>query len=112
MSRVPGWPDRPPTPPACMHACHGQVRDGGNLLTRAGLALPAVDVDTFCLNYPGPEDVVHHLRVSQERPQGTELGGGDGSHHRAGGCTCSRRGHGGGGVPSQLGTGRMELWCR
>ncbi|KAJ7539411.1 hypothetical protein O6H91_11G091200 [Diphasiastrum complanatum] len=29
-----------------------QVRDAGNLLTRAGLALPTVDVDEYTVNYP------------------------------------------------------------
>jgi hypothetical protein len=28
-----------------------QVRDAGNLLTRAGLALPTVDLDTFVMHY-------------------------------------------------------------
>mmetsp|Transcript_16005 Transcript_16005/g.28754 ORF Transcript_16005/g.28754 Transcript_16005/m.28754 type:complete len:382 (-) Transcript_16005:525-1670(-) len=39
-----------------------QVRDAGNLLTRAGLAIPAVDVDTFTINYPSPMHVIDHLR--------------------------------------------------
>ncbi|GFH20305.1 methyltransf_11 domain-containing protein, partial [Haematococcus lacustris] len=40
-----------------------QVRDGGNLLTRAGLALPAVDQDDFVVRYAaGPAEVVDHMR--------------------------------------------------
>ena len=42
-----------------------QVRDAGNLLTRAGLAMPTVDVDTFKLQYPCPTDIVRHLRVRE-----------------------------------------------
>jgi NADH dehydrogenase [ubiquinone] 1 alpha subcomplex assembly factor 5 len=45
------------------------VRDAGNLLTRAGLAMPTVDVDTFKLNYPCPTDLIRHLRVSRERSE-------------------------------------------
>ena len=33
------------------HSCYFQVRDAGNLLTRAGFALPAVDVDEFTVRY-------------------------------------------------------------
>lgn len=40
-----------------------QVRDAGNLLTRAGLALPTVDVDTLQLSYADPMEAVAHLRV-------------------------------------------------
>ncbi len=40
-----------------------QVRDAGNLLTRAGLSLPAVDVDSFQMRYPSAADLVEHLRV-------------------------------------------------
>lgn len=29
-----------------------QVRDAGNLLTRAGFALPTVDVDEYTVRYP------------------------------------------------------------
>lgn len=39
-----------------------QVRDAGNLLTRAGFALPTVDTDTFEMRYAGPADLVAHLR--------------------------------------------------
>lgn len=43
-----------------------QVRDAGNLLGRAGLALPAVDVDTITARYASPVDAVTHLRVLGE----------------------------------------------
>ncbi|CAI5481612.1 unnamed protein product [Closterium sp. Yama58-4] len=39
-----------------------QVRDAGNLLTRAGFALPTVDVDEFPVAYPSAVQVVQHLR--------------------------------------------------
>ena len=40
-----------------------QVRDCGNLLTRAGMKLPAVDVDTITVNYPSAAKLVDHLRA-------------------------------------------------
>ncbi|GBF91973.1 methyltransferase [Raphidocelis subcapitata] len=43
-----------------------QVRDAGNLLTRASLALPTVDVDNFSINYATPFDLVAHLRSMGE----------------------------------------------
>ena len=43
-----------------------QVRDAGDLLGRAGLALPTVDVDTLTARYPSPADAVTHLRVLGE----------------------------------------------
>ena len=43
------------------------VRDAGNLLGRAGLQLPAVDVDTLTLNYKTPMDLVEHLRMMGEQ---------------------------------------------
>ena len=43
------------------------VRDAGNLLGRAGLRLPAVDVDTLTLNYKTPMDLVEHLRMMGEQ---------------------------------------------
>lgn len=43
-----------------------QVRDAGNLLTRAGLALPTVDVDEFTVRYPSALEVVEHLRSMGE----------------------------------------------
>ncbi|KAJ7539000.1 hypothetical protein O6H91_11G072200 [Diphasiastrum complanatum] len=39
-----------------------QVRDAGNLLTRAGLALPTVDVDEYTVNYPSAFELIEHLR--------------------------------------------------
>ncbi|GFR52699.1 hypothetical protein Agub_g15326, partial [Astrephomene gubernaculifera] len=39
-----------------------QVRDAGNLLTRADLRLPTVDVDRFVIGYPSPLELVQHLR--------------------------------------------------
>lgn len=38
------------------------MRDGGNLLTRAGLAIPAVDVDEVQVHYRDPMQLVEHLR--------------------------------------------------
>ncbi|KAG2497192.1 hypothetical protein HYH03_004781 [Edaphochlamys debaryana] len=43
-----------------------QVRDAGNLLTRADLRLPSVDVDSFRIGYPSPMELVHHLRALGE----------------------------------------------
>ena len=43
-----------------------QVRDCGNLLTRAGMRLPAVDVDTLTMQYPDPMKLVDHLRIMGE----------------------------------------------
>lgn len=43
-----------------------QVRDAGNLLTRAGLAMPTVDLDTYRLMYRCPTEVVRHLRAMGE----------------------------------------------
>ena len=43
-----------------------QVRDCGNLLTRAGMKLPAVDVDTLTMQYPSPMKLVEHLRSMAE----------------------------------------------
>jgi NADH dehydrogenase [ubiquinone] 1 alpha subcomplex assembly factor 5 len=39
-----------------------QVRDAGNLLTRAGLAIPTVDVDEIEVRYRDPLGLVSHLR--------------------------------------------------
>lgn len=54
-----------------------QVRDAGNLLTRAELALPTVDVDTFAMRYTSPLGLVTHLRrmaesssLARPRPSG------------------------------------------
>lgn len=45
--------------------CCSQVRDGGNLLTRAGLAIPAVDVDEVAVHYRDPAQLVEHLRCAR-----------------------------------------------
>lgn len=47
-----------------------QVRDCGNLLTRAGMRLPAVDVDTLTMNYPSAAKLVEHLRFMGETNAG------------------------------------------
>lgn len=39
-----------------------QVRDAGNLLTRAGLRIPTVDVDDIEVSYRDPLALVRHLR--------------------------------------------------
>lgn len=39
-----------------------QVRDAGNLLTRAGLMIPSVDVDEVTVNYDDIDSLIHHLR--------------------------------------------------
>ena len=43
-----------------------QVRDAGNLLTRAGLSIPAVDVDDLVVRYSTPMELVAHLRAMGE----------------------------------------------
>jgi NADH dehydrogenase [ubiquinone] 1 alpha subcomplex assembly factor 5 len=43
-----------------------KVKDGGNLLSRAGIALPAVDVDDIVIRYPTALELVEHLRVMGE----------------------------------------------
>nr|XP_028950596.1 putative methyltransferase At1g22800, mitochondrial isoform X3 [Malus domestica] len=43
-----------------------QVRDAGNLLTRAGFTLPGVDVDEFVVRYPSALDLIEHLRAMGE----------------------------------------------
>ncbi|KAG6556598.1 hypothetical protein Mapa_001539 [Marchantia paleacea] len=43
-----------------------QVRDAGNLLQRAGLALPTVDVDEYTVRYPCALDLIEHLRSMGE----------------------------------------------
>ena len=42
-----------------------QVRDAGNLLTRAGLSIPAVDVDDLVVRYSTPMELIAHLRVRE-----------------------------------------------
>ncbi|KAK9837273.1 hypothetical protein WJX81_002822 [Elliptochloris bilobata] len=43
-----------------------QVRDAGNLLTRAGLNIPSVDVDELTVHYGSPSKLVDHLRAMAE----------------------------------------------
>ncbi|KAJ3671582.1 hypothetical protein LUZ60_007661 [Juncus effusus] len=43
-----------------------QVRDAGNLLTRAGLALPSVDVDQYTVRYQSALELIEHLRAMGE----------------------------------------------
>ena len=47
-----------------------RVRDCGNLLTRAGMRLPAVDVDRIAMAYPTPRKLVEHLRLMGETNAG------------------------------------------
>ncbi|XP_010498766.1 PREDICTED: putative methyltransferase At1g22800 [Camelina sativa] len=43
-----------------------QVRDAGNLLTRAGFSLPGVDVDEYVVKYKSALDLIEHLRAMGE----------------------------------------------
>lgn len=43
-----------------------QVRDAGNLLTRAGFTLPGVDVDEYVVRYKSALDLIDHLRAMGE----------------------------------------------
>ncbi|XP_073013958.1 putative methyltransferase At1g22800, mitochondrial isoform X3 [Typha latifolia] len=43
-----------------------QVRDAGNLLTRAGFTLPGVDVDQYTIKYNSALELVEHLRAMGE----------------------------------------------
>ncbi|KAL9262995.1 putative methyltransferase, mitochondrial [Drosera capensis] len=43
-----------------------QVRDAGNLLTRAGFALPGVDVDEYTVKYDNALQLIEHLRAMGE----------------------------------------------
>ncbi|KAH0868592.1 hypothetical protein HID58_075614, partial [Brassica napus] len=43
-----------------------QVRDAGNLLTRAGFSLPGVDVDDYVVKYKSALDLIDHLRAMGE----------------------------------------------
>ncbi|KAL3534774.1 hypothetical protein ACH5RR_003235 [Cinchona calisaya] len=43
-----------------------QVRDAGNLLTRAGFTLPGVDVDEYTVRYKNPLELIEHLRAMGE----------------------------------------------
>ena len=38
------------------------MRDAGNLLTRAGLAIPSVDTDEITVYYRSMEELITHLR--------------------------------------------------
>ncbi|TKY49937.1 putative methyltransferase [Spatholobus suberectus] len=43
-----------------------QVRDAGNLLTRAGFTLPGVDVDEYIVKYESALELIEHLRAMGE----------------------------------------------
>ncbi|CAN4089328.1 unnamed protein product [Withania somnifera] len=43
-----------------------QVRDAGNLLTRAGFTLPGVDVDEYTVRYRSALELIEHLRAMGE----------------------------------------------
>ncbi|KAI8533648.1 hypothetical protein RHMOL_Rhmol10G0025800 [Rhododendron molle] len=43
-----------------------QVRDAGNLLTRAGFSLPGVDVDEYTVRYNSALELIEHLRAMGE----------------------------------------------
>lgn len=43
-----------------------QVRDAGNLLTRAGFTLPSVDVDQYTVKYNSALELIEHLRAMGE----------------------------------------------
>lgn len=43
-----------------------QVRDAGNLLTRAGFSLPGVDVDEYTVRYESALELIEHLRSMGE----------------------------------------------
>ncbi|CAI9099405.1 OLC1v1036220C1 [Oldenlandia corymbosa var. corymbosa] len=43
-----------------------QVRDAGNLLTRAGFSLPGVDVDEYVVRYSSSLELIEHLRSMGE----------------------------------------------
>ncbi|XP_050253274.1 putative methyltransferase At1g22800, mitochondrial isoform X2 [Quercus robur] len=43
-----------------------QVRDAGNLLSRAGFALPGVDVDEYVVKYQSALELIEHLRSMGE----------------------------------------------
>lgn len=43
-----------------------QVRDAGNLLTRAGFTLPGVDVDEYTIRYNSALELIEHLRAMGE----------------------------------------------
>ncbi|KAK1322800.1 putative methyltransferase [Acorus calamus] len=43
-----------------------QVRDAGNLLTRAGFSLPGVDVEEYTVRYESALELIEHLRAMGE----------------------------------------------
>ncbi|CAI9761208.1 unnamed protein product [Fraxinus pennsylvanica] len=43
-----------------------QVRDAGNLLTRAGFTLPGVDIDEYTVRYDSALELIEHLRAMGE----------------------------------------------
>ena len=57
--------------PQC-RGCATQVRDAGNLLTRAGFAIPSVDTDDVAVHYQDPMQLVRHLRQAQDRRKAAE----------------------------------------
>jgi len=44
------------------------VRDAGNLLTRAGLMIPSVDLDEVTVHYSDPDGLVKHIRCTLTPP--------------------------------------------
>ena len=50
-----------------------QVRDAGNLLTRANLAIPSVDTDEIIVNYRSMDELVRHLRWASPLTQCSAL---------------------------------------
>lgn len=44
----------------------GDIRDLGALLQRAGFALPVADLDSICVTYDSPLDLMHDLRAMGE----------------------------------------------
>ena len=46
-----------------------QVRDAGNLLTRAGFAIPSVDTDDIVVHYNDPLQLVQHIRCMWPQQQ-------------------------------------------
>lgn len=50
-------------PPSHLIFCTIQVRDAGNLLTRAGFTLPGVDVDEYVVRYSSGEKISQHISL-------------------------------------------------
>lgn len=55
---------------SCRVSPLAHVRDAGNLLGRANLRLPAVDVDSVVVGYDSPMELVEHLRKMAETNAG------------------------------------------